>query len=251
MNHSTQDLEIHIHTVDGSIERFIQSEASLVKRILNEFQPARIFAREKIIIAGGNSLTSFPAHQVVRINLVSEPSPHWILPSEIVNAVELTETEFRALLQNPELGDQWNQARAQDASVVAFLDVEMAGQQPLFLALEAPLEPPTDQPEEILHPLYPLTTPALCFRMQTGGIAALNLLHLTRFTFFPTPQQTPMVAWPAHRAVGSQPKYQAGNFRGSVDGRPLHPHFLPDGQMNLDPSRRRQNENVSKMENKY
>ncbi len=222
MNHSAQDLEIHIHKVDGSIERFIQSEAGLVKRILNEFQPDRIFARDKITIAGVNSLTSFPVRQVVRIDLVSEPSPHWILPPEIVNAVEVTETEFWSLLQDPELGDRWNQARTQDASVVAFLDVEMAGQQPLFLALEVPLEPPTEQPEAIL---YPLKTPALWFRMQTGGIAALNLLHPTRFTFFPAPQQTPMVAWPAYRAGGSQPKYQAGNFRGSVDGRPLHFHF--------------------------
>ena len=250
MNHAAQDLEIHIHKLDGSMERFIQSETSLMKRILNEFQPARIFIQEKIIIADGDSLTSFPARQVVRIDLVSEPSPHWILPPEIVNAVELTETEFRALLQNPEPGDRWNQARAQDASEVAFLNVEMAGQQPLFLALEVAIGPPADRPGAILYPLYPLTTPALCFRMQTGGVAALNPLHLMRFTLSPAPQQTPMVAWPAHRADGSQPKIRAGSFRGSVDGRPLHPHFPSEGQMNLAPSRGSQNENVSTMESK-
>jgi len=59
MNHPTQSLQIQIHKVDGPMEIFTQSEADLVNRIVNEFQPARIFTREKIIIADGNSLTSF------------------------------------------------------------------------------------------------------------------------------------------------------------------------------------------------
>ncbi|MGB8369262.1 MAG: hypothetical protein ACLPYZ_04675 [Limisphaerales bacterium] len=251
MNPPIQGLQIHIHKVDGSVETFTQSEAGLVNSILNEFHPARIFTREKIIIADGNSLTSFPVHQVVRIDLVSEHLSHWILPPEIVDAVELTETKFRALLQNPELGDWWNQAQAQEAPVVAFLDVEMAGQQPLFLALEVPLEPPADRPEAILYPLYPLTTPTLCFRMRTGGIAALNLLHLIRFTLFPAPQPAPAEAWPAHRVKNPQFKRRDRGFRGPAVSQPLPSPFQPNGQMNLDPSQRSQNENESQMEGKH
>ena len=113
MNHPTQGLQIRIQQ-DRMVPSttFTQSEANLVNNIVNEFQPTQLFNREKIIIAGDNALTSFPARQVVRIDLVSEPPFHWILPPGIVDAVELTETEFRALLQNPELGDRWDQARA-------------------------------------------------------------------------------------------------------------------------------------------
>ena len=251
MNHPAQSLQIHIHKVDGSVETFTQSEAGLVNGILNEFHPARIFTREKIIIADGNSLTSFPVSKLVRIDLVSGSSPHWILPPEIVNAVELTETEFRVQIQNPELGDWWNQARAQETSAVAFLDVEMTGQQPLFLALEIPLEPPADRPEAILYPLYPLTKPTLCFRMRTGGIAALNLLHLIRFTLFPAPQQAPAEAWSAHQANGSQPDRIAGNGHGSVDGKQPLSRFPQNSRTNSIPARRNQNEDESKMESKH
>lgn len=233
------------------METFTQSEAVLVNSILNEFQPARIFSREKIFIAGGNSLVSFPVRQVVRIDLVSEQLSHLILPPGIVDAVELPETEFRALLQNPELHDQWDQARAQNASVVAFLEVELAGQQPLFLALEVPLEPPDDRPEAILYPLYPLTLPALCFRMRTGGIAGLNLLHLMRFTLFPAPQQTPAEAWFALPADGSPRDRFAGNLHARVDGQPQVSRFPPGCRTNLTSPWSNQNENEPKMERKH
>jgi hypothetical protein len=219
MDHQPQNLEIRIHKVDGSIERFIQSEAALIERILNEFQPARIFVREKIIIADSNSLTSFPTRQVVRIDLVSEPPFQLILPPGIVDAEELTETEWRARLQNAQPGNRLNQARAQDASVVVFLDVKMAGQQPLFLTLEVCLELLTDQPEAILYPLYPLATPALCFRMRSGGVAILNLVHLTRFTLFPAPPRTPMVTWPANWAKDPQLERHTPDLHGPM-GRP-------------------------------
>ena len=251
MNHPTQGLQIHIHKTDGSVTTFTQSEANLVNSIVNEFQPTQLFNREKIIIAGDNALTSFPARQVVRIDLVSEPPFHWILPPGIVDAVELTETEFRALLQNPELGDRWDQARAQNASVVAFLEVEMAGQPPLFLALEVPLEPPVDRPEAILYPLYPLTLPGLCFRMRTGGIASLNLVHLLRFTLFPAPQQTPAEAWPAHSANGPQPDRVAGDSRAQINGKPQLSRFAPGRRTNFTSARSNQNENEPKMERKH
>lgn len=199
MNHDAQNLEIYIHKLDGSVERFIQSETALAERILTEIQPARMFVREKIIIADGNSLTSFPARQVVRIDLVSEPSSTLILPPGIVEAEEFTEAEWRARLQTAERCDSY-EAQSRDSLVVVFLNIKMAGQRPLFLALESPLHLLADQPEAILYPLYPLAAPTLCFRMRTGGIAILNLAHLMHFTLFPTPPSIPMVTWLAHWA---------------------------------------------------
>jgi hypothetical protein len=234
MNHPAQNLRIHIHKVDGSMETFTQSEADLVNGILNEFQPVRIFNQEKIIIAGNNSLTSFPVHQVVRIDLVSENLSHWILPPGIVDAVELTETEFRALLQNPELHDRWNQARTQETSVVTFLDLEMAGQKQLFLAMEVISE--TQAEPSATFP-FPLSMPTLCFRMRTGGIAALNLVNLTRLTLFPGPQPAPAKAWPAHQANGSPPDRFAGDLRGSVAGKQPLPRFPQNHRTNFTPSR--------------
>ncbi len=248
MNHPTQNLQIYIHTVDGSIETFTQSEAGLMNRILNEFQPARIFNQEKIIIAGDNSLTSFPVHQIVRIDLVSENLSHWIIPQGIADAVELTETEFQALLQNPELHDRWGQARTQETSVVTFLDLEMAGQKQLFLAMEIAIEAQAEPPDAIP---FLLTAPTLCFRMRTGGIAALNLANLTRLTFFPSPQPAPAAAWSAHEVNGSQGDRFAGDGHGSVDGKQLLSRFSQNNRTKFIPSKRNQNEDESKVEGKH
>ncbi len=251
MNPPAQNLEICVHKTDGTFERFVQNEADLAKCILNEFQPGQIFDREKIIIADRSSLTSIPTRQVVRVDLVSEPPVHWTFPQGIVDAVELTGAEFQVLHQNPEIHDPRNQVRVLEDSVVRFLEVEMAGQQPLFLALELALEPSTNRPEAILHPLYPLAMPALCFRMRTGGVAALNPRHLVRFTLFPAPQLQPGAAWPAHRIKSQQRERSARQAGEALAGRPSPFHFPAVGQMNRDPSRRNQNENVSTMERKY
>ena len=199
MNYPTHHLEIHVHKICGSTEKFIQGDGKSVSRLINEFQPDLLFAREKLIIAGGDCLTSFRTDQVVRVDLISEPSTHLIFPPGIVDAVEMTEAEYRGLLQNTEARAQWNEKRAEDASTVAFLDVEMTGQPPLFLAVETPAGPPDDNPAAILCPLYPLVTSGtLCFRMRSGGIAALNPRHLVRYVSFPLSQPL-LEAWPAER----------------------------------------------------
>jgi hypothetical protein len=249
MNHRIQSIQIQIHKVDGSVEIFTQSEAGLADRILNEFQPARIFTREEIIIAGDNALISFPVHQVVRIDLVSEHLHHWILlPKGIVDAVELTESEFRTLLHNPELRDLWDQARAQETSMVNFLDLEMAGQKPLFLAMEVIIQAQAQPP---VTTQSPLNVPTLCFRTRTGGIAALNLANLTRLAFFPGPQPVPAEAWPAHQANGSQPDRFAGNMRESVNGRQSLCCFPQNSRIRFTALRKNPNENESKMERKH
>jgi len=215
MTSPTPNLEIHLHNVDGSLEKYIQSETDRIQQVLNDFQPAQIFCREHIIIAVENSLTIYATRQVVRIDLVSESSVHWVLPPGIVEAVELTEAEFRALHQDPEMIDRWKQAQAQDTSLVAFLQLETAGQPPLFLAMEIQLPPP-DGLETVL-PL--LAAPALCFRMRNGGVAALNLAHLVRFTFFPALQPPPPNAWPANRVNETVSQPEAGIFHGAPAGR--------------------------------
>ncbi len=249
MNYLAHYLEIHVHQHNRLIEKFIQSEPERIKYLLNEFEPERLFAREKIIIAGGRFLTSFPAAQVVRIDFISEPSSYLIFPPGIVDAVELTEAEYWGLIENPELGGEWSQKRGQDDSTVVFLEVEMAGQSPIFLALEIVLEPPDERPEAILRPLYPLTTMTLCFRMRNGGIAVLNLTHLVRFVLFPATQQAPKSAWPAYWANDPELANSARGLDGSADAAQHHPPFALNGRANPGSSKAAHNEDFSNVEN--
>ncbi|MGA9780138.1 MAG: hypothetical protein WBS33_17900 [Verrucomicrobiia bacterium] len=203
MNTVLHPLQIHFHKVDGSFETFVQNEESLIKLILREFQPDCIFNRDRIVIADHHSLTSLPVNQLVRADLVSEQLSDWFFPPDSVNAVELTEMEFRALLQNPELRDQWNQMHTQDTSVIIFLEIEMTGQSPLFLVREITGKQFANQLEAIS---FLFTARALCFRMRNGGVASLNLAHLLRVTLFPGSHQAPTEAWPAERSHSSRLK---------------------------------------------
>ncbi|HTY87479.1 MAG TPA: hypothetical protein VMB80_08445 [Candidatus Acidoferrum sp.] len=245
------NLEIRLYATDGSVERFRQNEAIPVKRKLNEFQPDQVFTRQKIIIVGRDSLTSVPTRQVVRLDLVSNPPERWIFPSEIADTVELTGAEFQALHQNLERGDPRRPAQGLEGAVASLLEVEMAGQQPLFLALETAPEPPLDRPEAILCPLYPLTLPGLCFRLRTGGVAALNLFHLMRFTLYPAPPQTPIGAWPAQRGSNRRQGLYASEVREPRYDRRRSFPAPPKVQMHSERPRRNANENSSTSERKH
>lgn len=227
MNHAIPNLQIHIHTVDGATTTFVLNDADEVKMILDGFEPTHIFDREKFVITDGNSITSLPVSKITRIDLISELLPHLIFPVGIVNAVELTETEFKTLIQNPVMRQQWEQLTTQDDALVTFMDLELADGQCLFLTTEMHVELQSEEPWKTNG--HPLDGSSLCFRMRNGGVAVLNLANLIRLTFFPKPVHPLADAWHAGQFY-SQPL--AGHFAGShagasFVGKPPAASFIP------------------------
>jgi hypothetical protein len=210
MNHATSSLQIHIHKVDGATTTFVQNDADEVKRILDGFEPDHIFDREKFVITDGNSITSLPVSKITSIDLISELQPHLIFPVGIVNAVELTETEFQTLIRNTVMRDQWEKTTTQDDALVTFMDLELADGHCLFLTTEMHVELQSEEPWRTSG--YPLDGSSLCFRMRNGGVAVLNLANLVRLTFFPKPVHPLADAW--HGGQFYSPPL-AGNFAGS------------------------------------
>jgi hypothetical protein len=214
MNHNIPNLQVHIHKVDGSTTTFIQNDAGEVKKLLDEFQPAKIFDRHKITFTDKNSITSLPISKITRIDLESEQHSHLLFPVGVVNAVELTGIEFQALIRNPVMREQWEQISTLDASLVTFMDVEMADGQCVFLTMEMQVELQSElwKTKEV-----PLNGSSFCFRMGTGGVAVLNLAHLTRLTFFPKPLHALADTWHAHQ-FHSQPstKHNNGSHSGAT-----------------------------------
>jgi hypothetical protein len=192
MNHNIPDLRIHVHKLDGSISTFAQDDTEKSKKILDGFQPMEIFNRQKIVLADKNSHTTFPVAQITRIDLDSEKDSHLIFEGGIVEAVELSKTEFETLVQNLSIHDQWKNLGEQNAFVVTFLNVEMADGHCVLLTMEVDAESPQGLSE--LRD-YLLNRPGLCFRMRNGGVAVLNLTNLARITFFPGTFQPPQEAW--------------------------------------------------------
>lgn len=238
MNHNIPNLKIHIHKVDGSTTIFVQNDAGEVKKLLDEFQPTQIFNRDRISFTDKNSITSLPISKITRIDLESEQHSHLLLTVGMVDAVELTGTEFQTLIRSPVMREQWDQINLQGASLVAFLDVEMADGQCLFFTVEMQVEL---QSELWKTKGFPLSGSGFCFRMRTGGVAVLNLAHLTRLTFFPKPLHTLANNWHAQQFNSQPPTKQInGNHSGAsvvvnppATPPPLTPLFPREKLINL------------------
>jgi len=193
MNHAIPNLQIQIHKVDGSIKTLIQHDATRVQELLDGFQPAEIFNRKRFVFSDANSITSLPVSKITRIDLISEQLPHLIFPVGIVDAVELTETQFQALVRNPVMREQLEQMSVEGASVVTFMDMQMADGQRLLLTMET--HTALLQPEWLNTNGFVFSGSGLCFRMRTGGVSVLNLAHLVRLSLFPKPPHPPVAAW--------------------------------------------------------
>jgi hypothetical protein len=212
MNHNIPNLQVHIHKVDGSTTTFVQTDAGEVRKLLDGFQPTQIFNRDRIYFTDKNSITSLPVSKITRIDLEAEQHSRLLFPVGMVDAVELTGVEFETLIRSPVMRQQWDQISTLDASLVTFLDVEMADGQCLFLTVEMQVEL---QSELWKSKGFPLSGSGFCFRMRTGGVAVLNLAHLTRLTFFPKPLHTPADNWHGQPFHSQPPTKQInGNHSG-------------------------------------
>jgi hypothetical protein len=199
MIHTMPDMQIRIHKVDGTDIAFVQNDPGEVKKILDSFQPARIFDQNRFTITDGDSITLLPVSKITRIDLLAELPAHLVFPLGIVDAVELNGAEFETLVRNPVMREQWEQMRTQEDSLVTFLDLELADGERLFLTQEMHI----DLQSEALRNSgwFPLEGSSLCFRMRSGCVAVLNLANLVRLTFFPKPVHALSGAWHARQCT--------------------------------------------------
>jgi hypothetical protein len=197
MNDQNAQLEIRLYGADGSIETFVQSDVALADGIIEEIQPGRLFLSDRVFIAGTHSLTAFVPSKVARIDFVRSGLACWGFPAGIVDAVELSEEEFRRKthLDDPENQEKRDQARASGEFAVGFVDIEMIGGQHVFIAVEFVVGLPVERLQRIN---LLLSAPSVHFRLREGGIGTLNLGNLVRFTIYPGPAQAPASSWPAH-----------------------------------------------------
>ncbi len=191
------NMEIRIHTQEGSVETFVQDDPALSARILEEIQPARAFAGNVITIAGDYSLTTFATSRINRVDFIIKDSVPWKHPTDVLDVFELSEGEFREQthLNEPARLPRRRVAKRTGDLAVCFAELEMAGGNRLFLAakIRVPLEAERHHRLRLLF-----SAPALLFRLRHGGHAILNLKNVVRSTINPGPDVTPVEAWPAH-----------------------------------------------------
>ena len=96
---------IRVYLTDGSVESFAQPDEARAKALWDSLDPLRLFAPQRVVIAGAASKSVFVGSEIVRIDFVQRFCPCWQFPQGYSDIVDLSEADFRkhAHLDQPEL----------------------------------------------------------------------------------------------------------------------------------------------------
>src|SRR6266404_6946343 len=96
---------VRVHLTNGSVESFLQADEATARKTWESLDPVRLFAQQRLVIAGTRSKSVFVASEIVRIDFVQRFCPCWEFPQGYSDIVELSEADFRkyAHLDQPEL----------------------------------------------------------------------------------------------------------------------------------------------------
>src|SRR2546429_9224158 len=93
-NPSKPALTIRFHLTDGSVHSFVQADDTAAQKLWDGVDPARLFARPRMVIGSGHSKAVFVSAETVRVDFLQDSFQCWELPGGYSDIVDLLEGEF-------------------------------------------------------------------------------------------------------------------------------------------------------------
>jgi hypothetical protein len=193
-NPSGAALTVRIHLTDGSVHSFIQPDGAAAKKFWDDVEPAKIFARPRIVIGSEHSKAVFVSAEIVRVDFLQDSLQCWEFPGGYSDIVELSEEEFRkhAHLDQPELMPKREHPTPAGDLLVSFVQLQIRGSRPLFVMVEIPVKLRAES-QSFMH--FMLSKASVHMRLRGGGVGVLNLANLAAYTVYPGVAQIPADAW--------------------------------------------------------
>ncbi len=187
---------IRVHLADGSVQSFVQADEPKARRLYECVDPGRLFAQPHLVIAGTYSKSVFVPAEVVRIDFVQHSYTCWDFPEGYADVVELTEADFRkhAHLDQPELMPKREQPTPPGNPLVSVLQLFLRRTAPIYLMTEFSVKLPAEN-QSFMR--FLLSRTGFHMRLRGGGVAVVNLAHLTGYTAYPGVVQVPADSWMA------------------------------------------------------
>src|SRR5712691_11040167 len=187
-------LTIRFHLTDGSIHSFVLTDDAAARKLWEGIDPARLFARPRIVVGSEHSKAVFVSAETVRVDFLHESFQCWEFPGGYSDIVELSEEEFRkhAHLGQPELMPKREHPTPVGDLLVSFVKLQMRGGRPLFVMVEIPVKLPAES-QSFMQ--FMLSKASVHMRLRGGGIGVLNLANLAAYTVYPGVAQIPADAW--------------------------------------------------------
>ena len=187
-------LTIRFHLTDGSVHSFVQTDSAAARKLWDGVDPARLFARPRIVIGSEHSKAVFVSAETIRVDFIQDSFQCWEFPGGYSDIVELSEEEFRkhARLDQPALMARRDQPTPVGDLLVSFIKLQMRGSHPLFVMVEVPVKLPAES-QSFMQ--FMLSKGSVHMRLRGGGIGVLNLANLAGYTVYPGVAQIPADAW--------------------------------------------------------
>ena len=193
-NATSPAMLVRVHLAGGSVESFIQEDEATARVIWEGIDPVRLFAQQRLVIAGTYSKSVFAGSEIVRIDFDQQFCPCWRFPEGYSDIVELSESEFRnhAHLDEPKLMRKRDQHTAVGDLLVSFLKLQFRNSPPVSLMAELSVKLPAEN-QSFMR--FLLSKTGFHMRLRGGGVGVVNLAHLAGYTAYPGVAQVPSDAW--------------------------------------------------------
>ena len=191
---SKSALTIRFHLTDGSLHSFVQTDDAAARKLWDAIDPARLFARPRIVVGSEHSKAVFVSAEIVRVDFLHDSFQCWEFHGGYSDIVELSEEEFRkqARLDQPAQMTKREEPTPVGDLLVSFVKLQMRGSRPLFVMIEIPVKLPAES-QSFMQ--FMLSKAAVHMRLRGGGIGVLNLANLAGYTVYPGVAQIPADAW--------------------------------------------------------
>lgn len=195
-NISEPGLTVRFHLSDGPVQSFVQTDDAAALKLREGLDPARLFARPRIVVGSEHSKTVFVSSEIIRVDFLQESFQCWDFPGGYSDIVELSEEEFRAHahLDEPAKMSKREQTTPVGDLLVSFVKLQMRGGHAIFVMIEIPVKLPAES-QSFMH--FMLSKGSVHMRLRGGGIGVLNLANLAAYTVYPGVAQIPADSWRA------------------------------------------------------
>jgi len=191
---SNAPLTIRFHLTDGTTRAFTQPDPAINEKLWDEIDPSRLFARPRIVVGSEHSKSVFVAAEIVRVDFHQDLFQCWKFPAGFSDIVEVSEEDFRrgARLNEPSLRTKRDRPMPPGDMLVSFAKLQMRGNQPLLVRVEAATKLPAES-QSFMQ--FLLSKAAVHMRLRGGGIGVVNLANLVGYTVYPGVSQIPADSW--------------------------------------------------------
>ncbi len=204
------DLTLELHSADGMVAEFYQTDAERIRKILRLLATPRLFTQPELIIASESHASAITARTIdVILARTGVDLPKILQLNSPAGPVDISEVDKTCDDSSPTVREGEGQCLDRIISRTFRVEIRTLGGWATVLEVRAQVQG-TVQDRRLTF-AHVFQVPVIPFSLRAGGIGFINPANLTRATAYPPPDSLPETALPLEllRWTPSRPKSAA------------------------------------------